>query len=328
MVGGHRNCAGWRSTRGFMDLCHRADLMGTTIGVMLVLVGIELWQRRQRRSMSAFRVLQLHSEYAHRGGEEAAVEMDAAILRAHGAEVCPVIRSAVDRTRWRWRARRSGSPVQLGESLHPADQLKAALDYHEPDIVHLHHWQRWGPRALDVLGQSGVPLVATAHNYRHWCVAGTAHRDGTPCNLCMGKRFPWPAIRTAAGTASLGSAVAALSACADGLERRRPLDRGLASFVREALIEAGIATNEQITVRHGSVPDSGPPGDGKEPTNVFALAICSWARREKGLELLLPAWEIRERPGKLIIVGGDLPTHQIGERDFPPGHGRGIGSWP
>jgi glycosyltransferase involved in cell wall biosynthesis len=91
----------------------------------------------------------------------------------------------------------------------------------------------------------------------------------------------------------------------------------VSGFVREALIEAGIATDEQITVRHGSVLDSGPP-DEKMPATEFALAICPWERREKGLELLLPAWELRERPGKLIIVSGELATHEIGDVTFMP----------
>ena len=95
----------------------------------------------------------------------------------------------------------------------------------------------------------------------------------------------------------------------------------VSGFVREALIEAGIATGSQITVRHGSVSDSGEVdlGDGG-----FALAVCSWERREKGLAMLLPAGTIRERPGKLIIIGGTtwLPT-SVGDVAFlqhAPGH--------
>ena len=267
--------------------------------------------------MKPLRVLQVHSEYAHRGGEEVAVEMDAAILRAHGAEVWTVVRRADRSNALEMAGEALGLPLQLGASLHPVDQLKAAIDCHEPDIVHLHHWQRWGPRALEMLGKSGVPLVATAHNYRHWCPKGLAHRDGMPCNLCIGKRFPWPAIKHSCWHGKLGSTVAALGAWQMDWS---VIDHWIAvsSFVREVLIEAEIATDERITVRHGSVPDAGPPGDGKESDDVFALAVCSWARREKGLELLLPAWEIRERPGKLVIVGRDVPTHCVEDVFFLP----------
>ena len=159
-----------------------------------------------------FRVVQVHSEYVHRGGEEAAVEMDAAILRAHGAEVFPVVRSAVRSNALEMAGEALGSPLQLGASLHPADQLKAALDYHRPNVIHLHHWARWGPQGLHALGESGVPVVATVHNYRQWCPKGTAHRDGAPCNKCMGRRFPAPAIKYGCWHGHFGSAVAALGA--------------------------------------------------------------------------------------------------------------------
>ena len=77
-----------------------------------------------------------------------------------------------------------------------------------------------------MIGESGVPVVATAHNYRHWCPAGTAYSDGMPCNLCMGKRFPRPAISYDCWHGKLGSAVAALGAAQMDWSRRRPLDRG------------------------------------------------------------------------------------------------------
>ena len=52
------------------------------------------------------------------------------------------------------------------------------------------------------------------------------------------------------------------------------------------------------------------------------MAVCSWERREKGLELLLPAWEVRERPGKLVVVGGNVATHEVEDVTFIPAMSR------
>ena len=93
-----------------------------------------------------FRVVQVHSEYAHRGGEEMAVEMDAAMLRAHGAEVWPVVRSAVRSNALEMAGEVLGSPMQLGLDQHPSRAPKAD---HRPLQTRHHppaHWAAVGTR--------------------------------------------------------------------------------------------------------------------------------------------------------------------------------------
>ena len=245
------------------------------------------------------KILQVHSEYSRPGGEEVAVAADATMLRAHGHAVLTLARAARNSNALEMAGEMLGLPLSLGKSLPPDEAVKFVLALFKPDVIHLHNWHRWGPRGLRALGASGVPLVATAHNYRHWCPAGTAYRAGAPCTLCMGRSFPAPAVEFGCWHKRHGSAIAAIGAWQMDWS---VVDHWIAvsSFVREGLIEAGIATDQNVTVRHGSVADSGPPGEGE---GGFVLAVCPSARPEKGLALLLEAWRSRPRSEKLLVIG-------------------------
>jgi glycosyltransferase involved in cell wall biosynthesis len=60
---------------------------------------------------------------------------------------------------------------------------RAAIARFSPDVVHVHNlFPNFGTRWV---GGLSAPMVATLHNYRSTCAAGTLYRDGHVCTDCF-----------------------------------------------------------------------------------------------------------------------------------------------
>lgn len=121
----------------------------------------------------------VHSFYrAGPSGENTAVRMQANALADAGHEVKLISRSTDDFIRQPAYAIKSGLTVATGFGPSPLNEIN---DFN-PDIVHAHNlFPNWGDRWLERLGH---PLVATFHNFRPFCAAGTLNRNGSFCDLC------------------------------------------------------------------------------------------------------------------------------------------------
>lgn len=126
----------------------------------------------------------LHSFYESAdSGENAYVLALEKGLRDAGVRVSSV---------FRWpphRRLRSGLNVAPG----PVGSPTAELRQLRPDVVHVHNLVP-GFNS-DWFSQCPAPVVATVHNYRSTCIAGTFIRDGRPCFLCAEK----PSLTAAVG---------------------------------------------------------------------------------------------------------------------------------
>jgi glycosyltransferase involved in cell wall biosynthesis len=95
--------------------------------------------------------------------------------------------------------------------------------------------------------------------------------------------------------------VALASALASHRKDQRAMDKyiALSPSIAESLGESGLIRPEQVVIRPNSVPDPGPPtppGDG--------LLFVGRLTREKGVPMLLQAWEAADRPfGTLTVIG-------------------------
>ena len=129
------------------------------------------------------RIALVHSYYRSEvpSGENIVVDAQAKVLSEAGHEVQIIGRHSDDEIDKRFYAVKSAATVATGWGPSPLEQIEA---FH-PDVVHVHNlFPNFGTRWLS---QVDVPLVATVHNFRPVCSAGSLLRNGQYCDLCPTK---------------------------------------------------------------------------------------------------------------------------------------------
>ncbi len=147
-----------------------------------------------------------------------------------------------------------------------------------------------------------MKVVQTIHNYRHDCVNGLYFRDGHDCRDCHGKRWNGPGVLhgcyrgSRPQSAIMAVALGAHQGTWKTVDRYIALTDAMAGFLRSI----GIA-DERIRVKPNAVADPGaaPPGEGF----MFGARLVP----EKGVELLLDAWERAGLAGATLRIAGDGP---------------------
>lgn len=246
------------------------------------------------------RVTILHSFYssATPSGENVAVELQAAALRDAGHETTIVGVSTDDLRRERFYGARTAIGVATGTGIDPTRRLSET----EPDVVHVHNlfpnfatrWlQRWPG-----------PIVATLHNYRPLCAAGTLARDGAPCTDCVGTAFPLPALRHRCYRGSaLATAPLALSHIGgvgrDVLLRRADQLVFLAPRARQLYADAGFVRLDRARIIPNFVQPIPSTESGDDRDSAPWLYVGRLAP-EKGVVPMLSAWP------------HDVPLHVVG----------------
>jgi glycosyltransferase involved in cell wall biosynthesis len=259
------------------------------------------------------RILQLHTRYRQRGGEDRVVETEAALLRGAGHEVLTY--GAANPEGPRAALSLAAAPWNRAAAHRAAGAVQAA----QPDVVHVHNtWFAMSQAVLPAIRALGVPVVMTLHNYRLVCAAATLFRDGAPCEDCVGSH-PWHGVVHRCYRGSVATSAVAASTIA--LHRRRrtwehDVDRFLAltEFGRQEFIAAGLPAG-RIGVKSNSVADPGhrlaPPSDSR--TVVFLGRLSE----EKGLATLLEAWR-RSPAGLRLVVVGTGPDEEPLRAAAPP----------
>ena len=122
----------------------------------------------------------IHSFYraSSPSGENVAVVLQAQALENAGHDVQLISRNSDDFMGQRLYPLFSGIRVATGAGVNP----NRALDAFQPDIVHIHNlFPNW---STNWLKNQKTPVVATVHNFRPVCAAGTLLRNGVFCDLC------------------------------------------------------------------------------------------------------------------------------------------------
>jgi glycosyltransferase involved in cell wall biosynthesis len=138
------------------------------------------------------RIAIVHSYYSSRqpSGENVVVDAQAAALVAAGNHVHVVARRTDDEERRPLHSVRAAWTVATGVGADPTDELRAF----RPDVVHVHNlFPNFGTAWLS---RWSGPVVATLHNFRPMCAAGTLYRDGAVCTACP-DGDPMAALRNA-----------------------------------------------------------------------------------------------------------------------------------
>ena len=246
------------------------------------------------------RILMVHNRYRVRGGEDEVCDAERRLLQAHGHDVdlyedhndrldqLNPVQSAVDSI---W-SRRTYTLVSQ------------KLSEKKYDILHVHNFLPLiSPSVYYAAQEKGVPVVQTLHNYRLLCPNALFFRQGSVCENCLGKAVPLASIQHGCyreNRAATGMVVA-MNGIHRGLQTwTKQVDTyiALTEFVRQKYIEGGLPA-EKIRVKPNFVdPDPGVgSGQGNYAIYVGRLSV------EKGLDILLSAWEKLGKRLPLKIVG-------------------------
>lgn len=279
------------------------------------------------------KIIQVHNYYQQAGGEDAVVEAERAMLERDGNIVIPYYRSNDDISA-------SGNKLIAISQLLKASvntlwnhqtyrEFRKLLQKEKPDVVHCHNtFPLISPSLYYACAKEKIPVVQTIHNFRLACASPFFYRDGKICEQCVGKTFPYPAIRYRCYRRSFaGSAV---WTCMIFLHRvlgtyRRKIDGYIAlmDFVKDKLIKCGLPRDKikvkpnfiQRTEDRGQKPEKPQTSDFKlQASQNYALFVGRLSP-EKGCDVLLRAWSIFTSnvkpptsnpvtlPPQLLIVG-------------------------
>jgi len=251
------------------------------------------------------KIVVAHNRYrsALPSGENVVVDDDIHVLRDAGVDVVPLIEESDD-------IPTLGLGGRLGVATGPVfnaagvGRMRRLLAVHHPDLVHVHNvFPLLSPWIVRAAHEAGVPVVQTVHNFRQDCVAGTYFRDGAVCTDCVGRRLAMPALRHGCYRGSRVQTLPMVVGRALHQSTWRSVDRFLVltEFHAEHLQTLGVPA-DRIVVRPTSVPD---PGAITRPGND--ILFVGRLDAEKGVELLLDAWALREPDGRRLVVAGDGP---------------------
>ena len=135
------------------------------------------------------RILIVHNEYQHIGGEDFVVkqEMDA-LLASHEVE--------------RFTTKNvKGLAGYLQYLTYPMNwketkRLKEKIKAFKPDIIHIHNMHYGlGPLFILHIKKLGIPMLMTLHNFRLLCPSATLFYDGNIFLDSISRNFPWLAVR-------------------------------------------------------------------------------------------------------------------------------------
>ena len=263
------------------------------------------------------RVLILHNRYRTPGGEDQAVNAEAALLHARGVETLRVNtgnETASDPS-FSNRARFAFSAAWSRESYRRVAKICQEF---RPHVAHVHNfWMALSPSVHQACRDSGAATVQTLHNYRLLCANALLLRDGKICEDCVGK-FPWRGVvRRCYHQAFLPSA--AVGAMIIWNRSAGTWDRYVDAFIapsahaRSRFIRGGLDP-DRIFIKPNFVPN--PPARSAAPSGSDVIVYAGRLSSEKGPHILLEAWA-RTQPGnrgRLLFVGDGLEAAPLQSR--------------
>ena len=251
------------------------------------------------------KVLLAHNAYQQRGGEDAVVEAEAALLRSRGHEVLEYRRHN-DELASTGRAQAAAGTLWSRRTVH---EVGALLRDTRPDVLHVHNtFPLISPSLYWAAAAAGVPVVQTLHNFRLLCPQAMLLREGRVCESCVG-RLPLPGVLhgcyrgSRAQTGVLAGMLVlhrALGTWAHKVHRYIALNE----FCRAKFIEGGLPA-ARIAVKANFVDLPAPPAASARAGLLYVGRLAP----EKGIGLLVRA--ARELPAGSLRVAGTGPEQAL-----------------
>lgn len=249
------------------------------------------------------RILQVHNEYQHLGGEEVVVTSEYQMLKQYGHSIEQWIVKNLNLDRVSL-SEKTQIALQSVWSIRASQQIKQRLKEFQPDVVHVHNTvPKISPSIYEACRSFGIPVVQTLHNYRLICPGYYLYRNNRVCEDCINKSFRYPAIvHGCYRNNSFQSAVAVAGLTIHQLKRTysRNVDIyiALTDFARQKFIAGGLPS-EKIAVKPNFVSSNILTGSHKGGYALFVGKLVKY----KGIETLLQAWRSLNEPIPLKVVG-------------------------
>jgi glycosyltransferase involved in cell wall biosynthesis len=246
------------------------------------------------------KIIVAHNSYRERGGEDAVVDAEVALLRSCGHEVIEYRRdNTVIASGYRFSLLR-----QTLWSQSVADEVSHMIHDAGPDVVHVHNtFPLLSPAIYWAAASARVPVVQTLHNFRLLCAQATFLRDSEICEDCLG-RLPWRGVvrKCYRDSAAQSAALVAML----GLHRtigtyRHKVNRyiALSQFSKRKFVEGGLPA-QKISVKPNFV-DTQPASRMPRGGGLYVGRLSA----EKGLHVLVAA--LRALPHLSLDVIGTGP---------------------
>jgi glycosyltransferase involved in cell wall biosynthesis len=261
------------------------------------------------------KILVAHNAYQQRGGEDAVVEAEIALLREYGHDV-ELYQQHNDTLN---RMSKANAAVTTIWSRRAASDVAALCTRFRPDVIHVHNtFPLISPSLYWTADRLRIPVVQTLHNFRLLCPQAIFLREGRICEDCIG-HLPWRAVtRKCYRESTLQSAVLTgmlATHRAIGTYRER-ITRYIAlnTFARDKYVAGGLPA-ERFRIKPNFVKSVAAPDWLARHGGLYVGRLSS----EKGLDVLAAAHRSMESMGGsgVEIIGGG-PLEQLARDTFGP----------
>ncbi|WP_372721884.1 glycosyltransferase [Novipirellula sp.] len=249
------------------------------------------------------RILLCHNYYQQAGGEDQSFAEEADLVARHGHSV---VRYTLHNDAIKTMGKLEVASRTIFNRQSYRD-LRRLIQREKPDVMHCTNtFPLISPAAYYAANRERVPVVQSLRNYRLMCPDAYLYRDNKPCELCVGKSFPWPAIKhrcyrgNRAATATVASMLT-VHRLLGTYQRRVGMFYALTEFGRQKYIQGGLPEQKLAVMANFLDCDPGV-GTGTGGYALFAGRLSP----EKGLDTLLAAWR-RMSPAIPLKIVGDGP---------------------
>ncbi|MBS0017849.1 MAG: glycosyltransferase family 4 protein [Arthrospira sp. SH-MAG29] len=262
------------------------------------------------------RILSIHNNYQIRGGEDESAQAEANLLKENGNQV-DIYQDSNERVATLNQTHLALTTIWSTEAY---QIVKQKLRTHPTDIVHVQNFfPLISPSVYYAAKSEGVPVVQTLRNYRLICPNGLFFRDDRICEDCLGKFVPYPGVihacyRQNRAASGVTATMLTLHRMARTWVNQVDIFITLSQFARQKFIQAGWSEDQIIVKPNFVYPDPGVGnGEGGYALFVGRLSV------EKGLDVLIDAWQNLRQPVPLKIVGDGplVPRVQAAAEKLP-----------
>jgi glycosyltransferase involved in cell wall biosynthesis len=253
------------------------------------------------------KILFVHNYYQIAGGEDAVLKQEMDLL-VDGHEV---LKYSVSNDEISSFINKALTLVRVPFSLKSYRQFKYFLKINKPDVVHIHNYfPLLSPSIFYACKKMKIPVVHTLHNYRAVCPTAILMYQGKINERCIGQSSWWTVKEKAYKNSYLGSfALASLVQLHKKIgtwQTKVDYFIALTQFARFKYIEAGWPENK-IMVKPNFMADPFNGIKNIEKKGGYALFVGRLSE-EKGIDVLLDAWNHISLPLKLIGTGAFQET--------------------
>ncbi len=251
------------------------------------------------------KILLIHNKYKTKGGEDQVFTAEKNLLEKYGHDVTCLTKDNA------WEREKFSTGINAIWSRNTNKQVEQLLRQTSFDVAHVHNtFFAISPSVYYPLKKRALPIVQTLHNYRLICPNALLFRESRCCEECVGKFVPWPAIKHRCYRRSrLASGVTAsmltVHRCFKTWTRLIDVYISLTQFSRDMYVRGGIP-KEKIRIKPNFILPEPQVGVGGEGYVLYVGRLSE----EKGISILLKAWERLTSNRRLLIVG-DGPRRNV-----------------